>query len=135
MLETPKFVLCVDDDEDDRLIVCEAIQGIDASLLVVHAVDGLEALDLLGRAKQDQNLPCLIILDINMPRMNGRETLAVIKKDEELHKLPVVVFSTSNSHTDRIYCNQFGVELVTKPTSIVSISREIHRLLYPCVED
>ncbi len=135
MVEAPKFVLCVDDDEDDREMVCEAIKQADPSLEVVHAIDGLEAIDLLVTGKKTQKLPCLIILDINMPRMDGKETLAVIKKDEELHKLPVVVFSTSQSPKDRMYCNQYGVELVTKPTSLESISQQIHRLIFPCVND
>lgn len=135
MFEKSKFVLCVDDDEDDREMVVSAIKKANPSLEVAHAMDGLEAIRILDKAKNIEHLPCLIILDINMPRMNGRETLAVIKKDEKLSKLPVVVFSTYQSSHDTIYCSQYGVELLTKPNSLAKINEEINRLLSVCDDE
>jgi len=134
-LANTKTVLCVDDDADDREIVCFTIGEIDPSMEVVHAADGIEALDYLAKAKEEAALPCLIILDINMPRMDGKQTLAEIKKDEDLSTLPVVVFSTSNSAIDKLYCDRFGVELVTKPTTMHTIQAEVKRLLQPCLRD
>ncbi|HVG16463.1 MAG TPA: response regulator, partial [Chitinophagaceae bacterium] len=88
MSQAARTVLCVDDDADDREIVCFTISKIDSSLRVVHAEDGLEALDYLTRAKEEDTLPCLVILDINMPRMDGKQTLAEIKKDNQLSGVP-----------------------------------------------
>jgi CheY-like chemotaxis protein len=134
MSSTARTVLCVDDDPDDREIVCFTIGEIDPSLKVVHAEDGLEALHYLTKAKEEENLPCLVILDINMPRMDGKQTLTEIKKDDQLSTLPVVVFSTSSSPVDKLYCSRFGVELVTKPTSMHSMQDEVKRLLQPCIK-
>lgn len=135
MPTTARTILCVDDDADDREIVCFTIGEIDASLQVVHAEDGLEALNYLTNAKQQDMLPCLVILDINMPRMDGKQTLAEIKKDIHLSKMPVVVFSTSNNLADKMYCDRYGVELVTKPATMHSMLDEVKRLLKPCVQE
>jgi CheY-like chemotaxis protein len=134
MSQAARTVLCVDDDADDREIVCFTISKIDSSLRVVHAEDGLEALDYLTRAKEEDTLPCLVILDINMPRMDGKQTLAEIKKDNQLSGVPVVVFSTSGNWEDKMYCDRYGVELVTKPATMLSMQDEVQRLLLPCVQ-
>jgi CheY-like chemotaxis protein len=134
MSSTVRTVLCVDDDADDRELVCFTIGEIDPSLKVVHAEDGLEALDYLTKAKRAEALPCLVILDINMPRMDGKQTLSEIKKDDQLSTLPVVVFSTSNNAVDKLYCERFGVELVTKPSTMHTMQGEVKRLLQPCVK-
>jgi CheY-like chemotaxis protein len=134
MLSTTRTVLCVDDDADDREMVCFTIGEIDPSLKVVHAEDGVEALHYLRKAKLEDKLPCLVILDINMPRMDGKQTLSEIKKDDQLSKVPVVVFSTSNSPADKLYCDRFGVELVTKPSTMHTMQDEVKQLLQPCVK-
>jgi CheY-like chemotaxis protein len=134
MISTVRTVLCVDDDADDRELVCFTIGEIDPSLKVVHAEDGVEALDYLTKAKGEAALPCLVILDINMPKMDGKQTLSEIKKDEQLSILPVVVFSTSDSPIDKLYCERYGVELVTKPSSMHTMKGEVKRLLQPCVK-
>ena len=134
MTPETRTVLCVDDDPDDREIVCYTISEIDPSLQVAHASDGVEALNYLLKAKEENSLPCLVILDINMPRMDGKQTLAEIKQDTDLSKLPVVVFSTSNNSEDRKYCDRYGVQLVTKPATMHTMQHEVKRLLQPCVE-
>lgn len=135
MNTTTKTVLCVDDDIDDREVVCLTIGEIDPSLQVIHAADGVEALKYLSKAKQDNSLPCLVILDINMPRMDGKQTLAEIKKDNKLRELPVVIFSTSNNPGDKMYCERYGVELITKPSTLRTMQQEVKRLLQPCVKE
>ena len=132
MSDTPRTVLCVDDDADDREVVCYTIQEIDPSLNIVHAENGVQAIAYLAKAKEEESLPCLVILDINMPKMDGKQTLAETKKDEQLKELPIVIFSTSNNVTDKIYCQHFGVELVTKPSNMHNLQREVKRLLQPC---
>src|SRR5919112_921682 len=102
MADLLRTVLCVDDDADDREVVCYTINEIDPSLQVVHAVNGVEAIEYLVKAKEDAALPCLVILDINMPKMDGKQTLAEIKKDKQLCELPIVIFSTSDNPIDRM---------------------------------
>ena len=132
MSNFPRTVLCVDDDPEDREMVCYTIGEIDPTLKVAHAEDGVEAIHYLTQAKQKEALPCLVILDINMPRLDGKQTLAQIKQDEQLRELPVVVFSTSNSETDKLYCDRYGVELVTKPSTMHNMQQEVKRLLKHC---
>jgi CheY-like chemotaxis protein len=134
MSESQRTILCVDDDADDREVVCYTISEIDPSLKVEHAADGVEAIEYLAKAKEEDALPCLVILDINMPRLDGKQTLAVIKKDAALSEVPIVVFSTSNNPIDKVYCDRYGVELVTKPSNMPQMHHEVKRLLQPCVE-
>ncbi len=132
MTESIRTVLCVDDDLDDRELVCLTINNIDPQIKVVHAENGVEAMDYLVQAQIKNDLPCLVIMDINMPKMDGKETLAVIKENEHLNDLPVVIFSTSNSEIDRVYCSNFGVNLITKPNDVKTLHKEIKGVLHHC---
>lgn len=127
-----KFVLCVDDDLDDRLVICEAIRDIDPSLQVIEARNGVEANQFLQQAKSTGDFPCLVILDINMPLMDGKETLRQIKQDEILKTLPVVFFSTSSNPRDQSFSSEYGVEFVTKPANYHSIVSTIKEILSRC---
>lgn len=133
MSEYVRTVLCIDDDDDDREIITGIISLIDPSLKVVHSEDGLEAIEYLSHSKNSA-LPCLIILDINMPRMDGKQTLAEIKKDEVLKSVPIVIFSTSSNPMDIMYFEMFDVEMITKPFDITAMQQDIKRLLQYCAE-
>jgi CheY-like chemotaxis protein len=99
---------------------------------MVHAENGVKAINYMTIAKEEEALPCLVILDINMPVMDGKTTLAEMKKDEELSTLPVVAFSTSNNPMDKAYCNSYGVDLITKPSNVQNMKQEITRILQYC---
>jgi CheY-like chemotaxis protein len=128
-----RIVLCVDDDPDDRELIRDAIFKVDPSYTVAHATNGKEAVSYLVRASESE-LPCLVILDINMPVMDGKQTLMEIKKHKKLDELPIVLFSTSNHPSDLNFCQQHGVELVTKPANFNEITAEAERLLQHCAE-
>ncbi len=128
-----RIVLCVDDDPDDRELIRNAIFKVDPSYTVAHATNGKEALQFLVRAS-DNELPCLVILDINMPVMDGKQTLLEIKKNKKWNEMPVVVFTTSSHPSDYSFCQQLGVELVTKPANFNQITSEAERLLQHCAE-
>jgi CheY-like chemotaxis protein len=128
-----RIVLCVDDDPDDRELIRNAIFNVDPSYTVAHATNGKEAILYLTRA-EDSEFPCLVILDINMPVMDGKQALAVIKKNEKWNHVPVVVFSTSSHPADLQFCERYGVELVTKPANFNQITMEAERLLQHCAE-
>lgn len=114
MNEQPLFLL-VDDDPDDIMLLKDAIHSINEKIRFAEALDGREALKFLKSATQKNELPSLVVLDINMPVLNGREVIAMIKEQQELQELPLVVFSTSSYPGDVSYCNTHGVELITKP--------------------
>ncbi|MEO5893312.1 MAG: response regulator [Ferruginibacter sp.] len=119
--------LLIDDDPDDLMLLKDAIHSIDDTIQFAEAMDGRSALTYL-RNKEPDALPSLIVLDINMPVMNGRELLAIIKNDDKLKKLPVIILSTSSYPGDIDYCKQYNVELISKPYGInelVEISRKL----------
>jgi CheY-like chemotaxis protein len=109
------LVLCIDDDEDDQYFIREALTTLDPAIELRSADNGVKGIRFLQQAKNDGALPCLIILDMNMPALDGRETFDQIKKDSELSSIPIVVFTTSNSKQDRAYWTSKGIEMFTKP--------------------
>ena len=124
-----KKVLCVDDDEDDQMIVLDTIREIDEAIEVQTALNGKEALELLEKLKNADDLPCLIIMDINMPLMDGKQTLVQIKKDSDLNGVPIVIFTTSSSQLDVAFFEQYGVSFITKPINLRDFHTTVQRLL------
>jgi CheY-like chemotaxis protein len=119
-------ILYAEDDLDDLLMVREAFEQHD-HIEVVHAANGWEALNILRSMYSNHFLPCLIILDINMPVMDGKEALVKIKAEDGLKKVPIVLFSTSNSLSDQNFALKWNVDLITKPLhydDLESIARE-----------
>src|SRR5438045_8729504 len=124
-------ILWVDDDPDDLELMRSVLQSAEFDYRVKEASNGREALDYLNRLKQRNLFPCLIILDMNMPVMDGRETLRKLKEDEILRKIPVVVFTTSQSAMDQLFCQRFQTEMITKPFTFDSLRNVVERLLSP----
>ena len=108
-----------DDDDDDRLLIEEAFAESNLSNPLFFVKDGEELLDYLyrrGGDKAEFPLPSLILLDLNMPKKDGREALQEIKSDPNLKRIPVVVLTTSQEQEDilRSYC--FGGKLIHHQT-------------------
>lgn len=91
-----KTVLHVDDDPDDRELIAEAIRDADNLLAVHQENNGNAGLKYLRQCKIEGHLPCLIILDINMPEMDGRQAAKMIKADSNLREIPLIIFTTSS---------------------------------------
>ncbi|HEY2775947.1 MAG TPA: response regulator [Candidatus Binatia bacterium] len=120
----PYVVLMADDDEDDRLLARDAFDdcGVDVDLRFVE--DGVELLDYLHAHGPwtDSPRPSLIILDLNMPRKDGREALAAIKENPSLRRIPVVVLTTSKAEEDVLRSYDLGVSsFISKPVSYASL--------------
>lgn len=130
MYSSSPMVLCVDDDADDLQFITSIIKEVEPSLSTTTASDGEDALTVLKKAKQVGTLPVLILLDINMPRMNGKQALAHIKSDPVLQTIPVVVFTTSAQPADKLYCTHYGAEMVTKPDTVSKMKSVLQKLLY-----
>ncbi len=128
-----RIVLCVDDDPDDRELIRNAIFKVDPSYSVAFTTNGKEALRYLTGALETE-LPCLVILDLNMPVMDGKQALTEIKKNLKLNDIPIVVFSTTSHPADLFFCQKYGVELITKPDNFAQITTEVERLLQHCSE-
>jgi CheY-like chemotaxis protein len=127
-------ILLADDDPDDRKLTQEAFME-NRLANDFHAVeDGEELLDYLHRRGQYESLrgdplPGLILLDLNMPRKDGREALKEIKANPELRRIPVVVLTTSKAEEDIVRTYDLGVNsYVTKPVTFKSLV-ELIRIL------
>lgn len=118
-----KILMIVDDDPDDRFFFREAIKEIDSTYQYTEARDGVEALTQL---RVTECLPDYIFMDINMPRMGGPECLTVLKNDEKLRNIPVVMYSTSNYKKDIELAFQLGaIDYLVKPTDPMAIKIKI----------
>jgi CheY-like chemotaxis protein len=117
---------------DDLQMMREILQKNKQQFEIIEVNNGREALNYLESALKHDALPCLVILDINMPVMDGKETLNQIKKNQKLSSVPVVVFTTSDSDLDRMFCQKLGTEMITKPPSFSSLESTVVRLLNFC---
>lgn len=109
------FILCVDDDSDDLFLLEEAIRQVDPVTPIVQFNSGVEAIGYLREAKSHHDLPCVVILDLNMPKMDGKETMQKIKADPALAHVEVVVLTTSSNPSDKLYFEDRGIRMFTKP--------------------
>ncbi|MBZ9749969.1 response regulator [Deinococcus sp. HMF7604] len=117
MTQTAVHVLLVEDNPADVLLTQEAFEEAHFPHLLSHARDGVAALDLLRGPQAIR--PDVILLDLNMPRMNGLELLDILKEDEGLRAIPVIVLTTSRAESDiwRSY-NLHANAYIPKPVSI-----------------
>lgn len=125
-------ILWADDDYDDLQMMQEILSKKKGNFEIIEVHNGKEALEYLAKAKERAELPCLIILDINMPVLDGRETLSILKKTDDYKDIPVVVFTTSESEIDRLYCKKFNTEMVTKPPTFKTLANVLDKLLKFC---
>jgi CheY-like chemotaxis protein len=120
----PMTCFLVDDDEDDREIFAIALKDLGSHIKCVLAFDGIDALDKLRRC---DILPDFIFLDLNMPRMDGKECISEIKKDPRLFDIPVVIYSTSSSARDQADAKRLGAaHFFTKPPSISALANALN---------
>ncbi|MFZ0533581.1 MAG: response regulator [Anaerolineales bacterium] len=130
----PVIFLMADDDPDDRLLIKEAFQESLVSNSIYFVEDGVELLDYLRRQDKfanpsDAPAPDLILLDLNMPRKDGREALAEIKSDPHLRYIPVVVLTTSKAEEDIMRSYDIGAaSYITKPVTFDGLVESIKGL-------
>ena len=128
------IILIAEDDEDDRMFTKEAFD----ESLINHEIrfvdDGIQLLDYLKRRNKYANSatsprPSIILLDLNMPKMDGREALREIKSDPKLRTIPVIILTTSKSEQDILKTYDLGVNcFITKPVSFTAFL-EVTRIL------
>jgi CheY-like chemotaxis protein len=131
-MENPKkTVLMADDDEDDCYLVRECFRETGLPIDFRHIRDGEALMDYLyhrgeyGEAERSPQ-PDLILLDLNMPKKNGREALLEIKSDPGLREIPIVIFTTSNEPEDIELCRKAGAcDFFVKPSDFTDFSRVI----------
>jgi CheY-like chemotaxis protein len=107
MKVTHKPILLIEDDQVFTMAVTRAFRELQVPNQIVYRENGEEALNFLGDENGDR--PCIILLDLDMPIMNGIEFLQAVKKDERLRPIPVVVMTTSDDQQDKVNSFDLGV--------------------------
>ena len=115
--------MIVDDDSDDCSFFCEAVSEVDTLVQVIVAINGEDALLQL---REMNTLPDFLFLDLNMPRMDGRQCLIELKKDFRLKDIPIIIFTTSSSQRDIDDTKKLGAAyFLTKPSDFHSLHSKI----------
>ena len=128
-------VLMAEDDPDDRFLMEKAFQELDRGSDLRFVVDGEELMHYLRRSgKYSDPLlsprPALILLDLNMPRKDGREALVEIKTDPDLKRIPVAIWTTSEETEDKIQCEEAGADdFATKPIRYTELVNTVRKLI------
>lgn len=127
----PIDILLVEDNPADIRLTQEVFKECRISNRLWLARDGIEAMELL-RGEEDKApavTPDLILLDLNMPRMDGREVLDAVKRDQRLKTIPVVVLTTSEAEQDVLRSYQLGANAyITKPVDLEQFIRVVHTI-------
>lgn len=106
-MKSKKPILLVEDDQVDVMTVKRALKDIHVTNRLIVAGNGAEALEILQNSENEK--PCIILLDLNMPMLNGIEFLKIAKQDGILRRIPVVVLTTSEEEQDRVSSFELGV--------------------------
>ncbi|HSU50614.1 MAG TPA: response regulator [Segetibacter sp.] len=116
-------ILIIDDDDDDKEIFIEVVGEIDESITCTTASNGFEAIQIL---EENVTYPDLIFLDLNMPRMGGKQCLETIKKNVKFKDIPVIIYTTSKLAEDKEEAIGLGaINFITKPSSTACLKKEL----------
>ncbi|MBA3827417.1 MAG: response regulator [Taibaiella sp.] len=111
-------ILLADDDKEDRFIMADAFDQIGLGDAIHFEEDGEKLIEYLNGSYSVEPLPSLIVLDLNMPRMNGTQTLKALKRDFRYKDIPIIIFSTSVNSIEMKECMENGaVSYITKPVT------------------
>ncbi|KPV98286.1 Response regulator rcp1 [Pseudoalteromonas sp. P1-9] len=136
-------ILMADDDEDDRLLTQDALEESRVINNLYFVNDGVELMAYLNNQapfedKQKYPRPNIILLDLNMPRMDGREALKLIKENAELRSIPVVILTTSKQEEDKLRGYDLGAaSYITKPVTfegLVELMKQLGKYWIEIVE-
>ena len=128
------IILIADDDEDDRQMTKEAFEESRIANELHFVEDGVYLMDYLYKRGRYAHLPAthrpgLILLDLNMPRIDGREALNIIKSDENLRSIPVTIFTTSKAEEDILKSYNLGVNcFITKPVTFSGLVEVVSKI-------
>ena len=123
-MRSMKPILLVEDDRVDAMTLKRALKDLKVTNKLVHTTNGEEALEYLNNDANEK--PCVIILDLNMPKMNGTEFLKIAKADDNLRRLPVVILTTSKDEWDRFQAFDLSVAgYIVKPADYKSFLEAI----------
>ena len=128
---TKRTILVADDDIDDQTMISGSMYELDQDCLVEMVTDGQQAINRLENTSLPQ--PCLVVLDLNMPILNGMETLTRIRQNPSLQGIPVVVFTTSDSKEYRKQSLTLGaMDYIVKPNDYGGLMEVTAKMMLYC---
>jgi CheY-like chemotaxis protein len=126
-MSNPLNILLVEDDQDDVELMQDALRDNEIQFSMEIVRQGDKVLPFLKTCK---NLPNVILLDLNLPKMHGREVLSRVKLTEEFRHIPIVILTTSSSQTEREFCLSAGaVHFLTKPSTVEGFNKTIDTIM------
>jgi CheY-like chemotaxis protein len=126
MIQSGKsYILYVEDDIEDVELLKHVLDHTNFEIEVVHVPDGEKAMRLLEEAKETRQFPEMIFLDINLPKLDGKETFVCLQADKSFARIPVVVLSTSTMSSDVNYFSKFQVPYLVKPGDVNSFKENL----------
>jgi CheY-like chemotaxis protein len=131
----PHLVLYADDDVDDIRFVEESFSETTQNIELITAYNGIDLLKYLQSLKPLDPNPCLIILDVNMPLLNGKETLLKIREMDRFRSVPVVLFTTSSTELDKNFARRYNAGFVTKPLDNAQMKNITDRFIEHCTDE
>lgn len=111
------IIVYAENDFDDYFLLKTAFRRVRDDIDLIHVDDGWELLEYLQKIILSSLYPSLIILDINMNGIGGKETLKLLKATKRYSHIPIVMFTSSNDDNDRKFCEEYGIEMINKPSS------------------
>ena len=127
MMRSTKPILLVEDDAVDAMTVERAARDLKIANDLITVTNGEEALSYLQ--DPDNQLPCIILLDLNMPRMSGTEFLRITKNDDDLKCIPVVILTTSKEEEDKVESFNLGVAgYIVKPADYIQFMEAVRTI-------
>ena len=128
-----KFILLGEDDSDDQEMLKDVFASVDTSIILFFVNNGGEILSALEKLKDDQ-MPCLIVLDYNMPGLSGADILRELSSNRRYKDIPKVVWSTSGSEKFKNLCLELGaLDYVIKPNNIKDLENTARYMLSLCL--
>ena len=115
-MRSSRPILLVDDDNAEMMSIKRALKELNVNNELIHHLDGEDALNYLR--EHINKSPCVILLDLNMPKMNGTDFLTAVKADTELRQIPIIVMTVSNNEADKDKCFELcAAGYVVKPAN------------------
>ena len=128
-------ILYADDDPDDVELLKEAFACMSGGIELITCSHGAEALQYLQALPLHKPTPCLIILDINMPVLDGKQALIRLRSINRFNNTPVVLFSTSSDSREKDFARQYEAGFITKPLDVREMAKIADSFIEHCAED
>lgn len=126
-MDRPLNILLIDDDMIEVMKLKRVVASLQLNHKIIEAENGEEALNIL---KKSENNPDIILLDLNMPKMNGIEFISILKKNENFKCIPTIILTTSSNRKDVLKCCEIGVAgYIIKPLKYEDYVSKIEKIL------